>query len=69
MGNTYIDVTIRNPAEPLLGMTTLESGGFVVDPRSETLKRLKGVRLGYFTPYSLLTPVPLQTLPDSARPC
>lgn len=31
--------------EPLLGVTALESGGFEIDPRSERLKRLPGVRL------------------------
>lgn len=32
-------------AEPLLGVTALESGGFEVDPRSESLKRLPAVLL------------------------
>lgn len=32
-------------AQPLLGVTALESGGFEVDPRSEELKRLPGVLL------------------------
>ena len=32
-------------AEPLLGVTALESGGFEVDPRGETLKRLPAVLL------------------------
>ena len=32
-------------AEPLLGVTALESGGFEVDPRSQTLKRLPAVLL------------------------
>ena len=32
-------------AEPLLGVTALESGGFEVDPRAETLKRLPAVLL------------------------
>ena len=41
-------------AEPLLGVTALESGGFEVDPRSERLKRLpavllKGVRTAQVT--------------------
>ena len=31
-------------AEPALGMTALESGGFEVDPRSEELKRLPAAR-------------------------
>ena len=32
-------------AEPLLGVTALESGGFEVDPRNGELKRLPGVLL------------------------
>ena len=32
-------------AEPLLGVTALESVGIVVDPRNQTLKRLPAVRL------------------------
>ncbi|MDE0035497.1 MAG: clan AA aspartic protease [Deltaproteobacteria bacterium] len=32
-------------AQPLLGVTALESGGFEVDPRSEELKRLPAVLL------------------------
>ena len=32
-------------AEPLLGVTALESGGFEVDPRGEELKRLPAVLL------------------------
>ena len=32
-------------AEPLLGVTALESAGFEVDPRSQTLKKLPAVRL------------------------
>ena len=32
-------------AEPLLGVTALESAGIEVDPRNETLKRLPSVRL------------------------
>ncbi len=31
--------------EPLLAVTALESGGFVVDPQREELKRLPAVRL------------------------
>ena len=31
--------------EPLLGVTALESGGFEVDPRTESLKRLPAVFL------------------------
>ncbi len=31
--------------EPLLGVTTLESGGFELDPRNEKLKRLPAVLL------------------------
>ena len=32
-------------AEPLLGVTALESGGFEFDPRNEELKRLPAVLL------------------------
>lgn len=32
-------------AEPLLGVTALESAGIEVDPRNETLKRLPTIRL------------------------
>ena len=32
-------------AEPLLGVTELESGGFEVDPRNQELKRLPAVLL------------------------
>lgn len=32
-------------AEPLLGVTALESGGFEIDPRAEGLKRLPAVLL------------------------
>ncbi len=32
-------------AEPLLGVTALESSGFEVDPRAETLKKLPAVLL------------------------
>ena len=32
-------------AEPLLGVTALESGGFEVDPRSQRLKRLPAILL------------------------
>ena len=32
-------------AEPLLGVTALESVGIEVDPRNQTLKRLPAVRL------------------------
>ena len=35
----------ENEAEPLLGVTALESGGFEVDPRSQGLKRLPAVLL------------------------
>ena len=40
MGNT--------DAEPLLGVTALESAGIEADPRNETLKRLPSVRLKGF---------------------
>ena len=32
-------------AEPLLGVTALESGGFEVDPRTQQLKRLPAILL------------------------
>ena len=32
-------------AEPLLGVTALESGGFEVDPRNQELKRLPAIHL------------------------
>ena len=32
-------------AEPLIGVTTLKSGGFEIDPRSERLKRLPGIMM------------------------
>lgn len=35
----------RDDAEPLLGMTALESVGIEVDPRNQRLKRLPSVRL------------------------
>ena len=37
-------------AEPLLGVTALESGGFEVDPRNEALKRLPAVLLKKLVP-------------------
>ncbi len=37
-------------AEPLLGVTALESGGFEVDPRNEELKRLPAVLLKKLVP-------------------
>ncbi len=45
MGATQVIVTIRNPAEPLLGVTALESVGIEVDPLNQRLKRLPAVRL------------------------
>ena len=35
-------------AEPLLGVTALESAGIEIDPRSQRLKRLPAVRLRGF---------------------
>ena len=32
-------------SEPILGLTTLESVGIVVDPRNQTLKRMPATRL------------------------
>ena len=40
-------------AEPLLGCTALESAGFEVDPRSQTLKRLPAIPLKAGTPILL----------------
>ena len=37
-------------ADPLLGVTALESGGFEVDPRNEKLKRLPAVLLKKLVP-------------------
>ena len=37
-------------AEPLLGVTALESVGIDVDPHNQTLKRLPAVRLREFSP-------------------
>ena len=37
-------------AEPLLGVTALESAGIDVDPHDQTLKRLPSVRLRRFRP-------------------
>jgi clan AA aspartic protease len=37
-------------AEPLLGVTALESVGIDVDPHNQTLKRLPSVRLREFSP-------------------
>ena len=37
-------------AEPLLGVTALESVGIEVDPRSQTLRRLPSTRLRGFSP-------------------
>ena len=34
-----------NAAEPLLGVTVLESAGFVVDPRNHTLKKIPAIAL------------------------
>ncbi len=45
MGATHVTVTIRNPAEPLLGVTALESVGIEVDPLNQRLKRRPAVRL------------------------
>ena len=47
MGET-VGATIvmgETEAEPLLGVTALESVGIEVDPRNQTLKRLPAVRL------------------------
>lgn len=39
-------------AEPLLGVTALESVGIVVDPRTQTLKRLPAIPLKRGVPYT-----------------
>lgn len=38
-------VFVDDDAEPLLGLTALESAGIEVDPRNQQLKRLSAVRL------------------------
>ena len=56
MGPTHVPVRLRamkrptktfeadfHEAEPLLGVTALESAGFTVDPASQTLKRLPAI--------------------------
>lgn len=47
MGETVGATIIFGPddAEPILGVTALESVGIAVDPRSQRLKRLPSVRL------------------------
>ena len=47
MGETVGATVIYGPddAEPILGVTALESVGIEVDPRSQRLKRLPAVRL------------------------
>ena len=47
MGETVGATVIYGPddAEPILGVTALESAGIEVDPRSQRLKRLPAVRL------------------------
>ena len=47
MGRTVGDRLVfeDGDAEPLLGVTALESGGFEVDPRTQQLKRLPAVLL------------------------
>ena len=49
----FVGATImfgETDAEPLLGVTALESVGIEVDPRNERLKRLPAVRLKGFRP-------------------
>ena len=55
MGATHITVGgvvvfVDNDAEPLLGLTALESAGIEVDPRNQQLKRLAAVRLKTLAP-------------------
>lgn len=47
MGETVGTTIIFGPedAEPILGVTALESAGIIVDPRSQKLKRLPAVPL------------------------
>ena len=47
MGEIVGSTLIFGPdgAEPIVGVTTLESAGFEVDPRTQQLKRLPAVRL------------------------
>jgi predicted aspartyl protease len=47
MGETTAGRVIFRPddAEPILGVTALESAGVVVDPRTHTLKRLPAIPL------------------------
>ena len=49
----FVGSTIRfgdDDAEPLLGVTALESMGVEVDPLNQTLKRLPAVRLKGYRP-------------------
>ncbi len=52
MGETVFGmvVFVDNDAEPLLGLTALESAGIEVDPRNQQLKRLAAVRLKTLAP-------------------
>ena len=45
-----VDTGATDDAEPLLGVTALESAGFTVDPASQTLKRLPAIALKPVTP-------------------
>jgi len=53
MGETVGATVIYGPddAEPILGVTALESVGIEIDPRSQRLKRLPAVRLKRRTPH------------------
>jgi len=52
MGDVVFVTVIFGPddAEPILGVTALESVGIEVDPRSQRLKRLPAVRLKHSRP-------------------
>jgi hypothetical protein len=52
MGEVTAGRVIFGPddAEPLLGVTALESAGFTVDPGSQTLKRLPAIPLKTVSP-------------------
>ncbi len=47
LGEIVVGMVVFGPdeAEPLLGCTALESAGFEVDPRNQTLKKLPAVSL------------------------
>jgi clan AA aspartic protease len=64
MGETVGATIIFGPddAEPILGVTALESVGITVDPRSQRLKRLPSVRLKRLTRSRVLKFLDLELL-------